>query len=302
VSARREGYLEEMGLGPVWKLRGRKRQDPEPGIPDAGARTRDSEKGAENRREARASAPQAVVPATAAPGPESSSDDRVRLEPSWKARLLSEFSQPYMHDLREFLKKEISARKVIYPRGSEYFAALDHTPFDKVKVVILGQDPYHGVNQAHGLCFSVRPQVDIPPSLQNIFIELKNDLGIEPPNHGHLTHWAEQGVLLLNATLTVEAGKAGSHQNKGWEKFTDAVIGVLNRECEGLVFVLWGSYAQKKGAFIDTRKHLVLEGPHPSPLSAHRGFFGCKHFSKINNYLQAHGKAPIDWRLPKLDG
>jgi uracil-DNA glycosylase len=236
----------------------------------------------------------------AAPGPESGSEDRVRLEPSWKARLLLEFSQPYMHDLRAFLKKEISARKVIYPRGVEYFAALDHTPFDKVKVVILGQDPYHGPKQAHGLCFSVRPRVEIPPSLQNIFIELKNDLGIEPPDHGHLVHWAEQGVLLLNATLSVEAGRAGSHQNKGWEKFTDAVIDVLNREREGLVFVLWGSYAQKKGAFIDAKKHLVLSGPHPSPLSAHRGFFGCKHFSKINDYLQAHGKAPIDWRLPKL--
>ena len=230
------------------------------------------------------------------------SDDKVRLEPSWKARLRLEFSQAYMQSLREFLEKERSARKVIYPRGSEYFAALDHTPFDKVKVVILGQDPYHGPKQAHGLCFSVRPGVEIPPSLQNIFIELKNDLGIEPPNHGHLTHWAEQGVLLLNATLSVEAGKAGSHQNRGWEKFTDAVIDVLNREREGLVFVLWGSYAQKKGAFIDTRKHLVLSGPHPSPLSAHRGFFGCKHFSKINSYLQAHGQAPIDWRLPKLDG
>jgi uracil-DNA glycosylase len=207
-----------------------------------------------------------------------------------------------MQELRGFLRKEISAKKVIYPRGSEYFAALDHTPFDKVKVVILGQDPYHGANQAHGLCFSVRPGVEIPPSLGNIFIELKNDLGIEPSNHGHLTYWAEQGVLLLNATLTVEAGKAGSHQDKGWERFTDVVIDVLNREREGLVFVLWGSYAQKKGAFIDTRKHLVLKGPHPSPLSAHRGFFGCRHFSKINNYLQAHGKTPIDWRLPKLEG
>ncbi|TMH84067.1 MAG: uracil-DNA glycosylase [Betaproteobacteria bacterium] len=227
-------------------------------------------------------------------------DDKVRLEPSWKARLLREFSQPYMRDLREFLKKEIQARKVIYPRGGEYFAALDHTPFDKVKVVILGQDPYHGVNQAHGLCFSVRPRVEIPPSLQNIFIELKNDLGIEPPDHGHLVHWAEQGVLLLNATLTVEAGRAGSHQDKGWEKFTDIIVDALNREREGLVFVLWGSTAQRKGAFIDTRKHLVLKGPHPSPLSAHRGFFGCRHFSKINAYLQAQGKAPIDWRLPKL--
>ncbi len=255
MSARSERYLEEMGLAPVWKLRGRKRTNPE----------------------LRASDPEAETPAVlpANPVSTSTSDDRVRLEPSWKARLRLEFSQAYMHQLREFLKNEIQARKVIYPRGVEYFAALDHTPFDKVKVVIL---------------------------VQNIFIELKNDLGIEPPNHGHLTHWAEQGVLLLNATLSVEAGKAGSHQNKGWEKFTDAVIDVLNREREGLVFVLWGSYAQKKGAFIDTGKHLVLSGPHLSPLSAHRGFFGCKHFSKINSYLQGRGQAPIDWRLPKLDG
>ena len=274
VSARRERYLEEMGLGPVWKLRGRRESQPD--------------------------APPAGVPPTAAPG--SMSDDKVRLEPSWKGRLRLEFSQAYMQGLREFLNKEKSAGKAIYPRGSEYFAALDHTPFDKVKVVILGQDPYHGPKQAHGLCFSVRPGVEIPPSLQNIFIELKSDLGIEPPDHGHLAHWAEQGVLLLNATLSVEAGKAGSHQNRGWEKFTDAVIDVLNREREGLVFVLWGSYAQKKGEFIDTRKHLVLSGPHPSPLSAHRGFFGCRHFSRINSYLQAHGKAPIDWRLPKLAG
>ena len=274
MSARSERYLEEMGLAPVWRLRG--------------------------RREARPGAPQVEVRASAAPAPVSMGDDKVRLEPSWKARLLREFSQPYMRALREFLKKEIQAKKVIYPRGVEYFAALDHTPFDKVKVVILGQDPYHGVNQAHGLCFSVRPRVEIPPSLQNIFIELKNDLGIEPPDHGHLVHWAEQGVLLLNATLTVEAGRAGSHQDKGWEKFTDVIVDALNREREGLVFVLWGSTAQKKGAFIDARKHLVLKGPHPSPLSAHRGFFGCGHFSRINAYLQAQGKEPIDWRLPKL--
>jgi uracil-DNA glycosylase len=205
-----------------------------------------------------------------------------------------------MNNLRAFLKKEKDARKVIYPRGSEFFAALNQTPFDKVKVVILGQDPYHGVNQAHGLCFSVRPGVAPPPSLVNIYKELKSDLGIEPPDHGDLTHWADQGVLLLNATLSVEAGKAGSHQGKGWEEFTDAVINVLNRERAGLVFVLWGSYAQKKGAFIDGEKHLVLKGPHPSPLSAHRGFFGCKHFSKINEYLRSHGERPIDWRLPKL--
>lgn len=230
----------------------------------------------------------------------STSADRVQLESSWKNHLLDEFKKPYMNDLRGFLKKEISAKKTIYPKGSEYFAALNHTPFDRVKVVILGQDPYHGPNQAHGLCFSVRPGVAIPPSLVNIYKELKSDLGIEPPDHGYLTPWADQGVLLLNATLSVEASKAGSHQGKGWEQFTDAVIDVLNREREGLVFVLWGSYAQKKGAFIDTSKHLVLKGPHPSPLSAHRGFLGCKHFSKINDYLMSRGQAPVNWQLPKL--
>lgn len=228
------------------------------------------------------------------------SADRVQLEPSWKAHLLGEFEKPYMNGLRDFLKQEITAKKTIYPKGSEYFAALNHTPFEKVKVVILGQDPYHGPNQAHGLCFSVRPGVAIPPSLVNIYKELKSDLGIEPPDHGYLTPWADQGVLLLNATLSVEASKAGSHQGKGWEQFTDAVIDVLNREREGLVFVLWGSYAQKKGAFIDTNKHLVLKGPHPSPLSAHRGFLGCKHFSKINDYLKSRGQTPVNWQLPKL--
>ena len=225
MSERRERYLEEMGLGPVWKLRSRIRESTEP---------------AERRPQTPASLKLADERAARIPQPESTADsgDRVRIEPSWKSRLLTEFSQPYMRDLREFLKKEVSARKVIYPRGSEYFAALDHTPFDKVKAVILGQDPYHGPNQAHGLCFSVRPGVDVPPSLQNIFIELKDDLGIEPPDHGHLIHWAEQGVLLLNATLTVEAGKAGSHQDKGWEKFTDAVIDVLNRERRPVAFHL----------------------------------------------------------------
>lgn len=228
--------------------------------------------------------------------------DRIQLEPSWKAHLLPEFSKPYMQELKSFLRRELEAKKTIYPKGTEYFAALNHTPFDKVKVVIIGQDPYHGVDQAHGLCFSVKPGVDIPPSLQNIYKELKNDLGIEPAKHGHLDYWAQQGVLLLNATLTVEAGKAGSHQKKGWEQFTDRVIDVLNRDREGLVFVLWGSYAQKKGEFIDRKKHFVLAGPHPSPLSAHRGFFGCKHFSKINEYLKSRGQEPIDWRLPPLKG
>ncbi|HMN69504.1 MAG TPA: uracil-DNA glycosylase [Bdellovibrionales bacterium] len=224
----------------------------------------------------------------------------VQLEPSWKAHLLSEFDKPYMRDLKSFLRREKAAKKIIYPRGSEFFAALNHTRFENVKVVILGQDPYHGAGQAHGLCFSVRPGVDIPPSLVNIFKEIKDDLGLPVPKHGNLESWADQGVLLLNATLSVEAGKAGSHQKKGWEQFTDAIIARLNEEREHLVFVLWGSYAQKKGEFIDAQKHLVLKGPHPSPLSAHRGFFGCKHFSKINAYLEAHGQTPIDWSLPAL--
>jgi uracil-DNA glycosylase len=230
------------------------------------------------------------------------STDRVQLDASWRARLLPEFQKPYMIELRDFLLKEKNAKKKIYPRGTEFFAALNCTPFDQVKVVILGQDPYHGVNQAHGLCFSVKPGIEIPPSLVNIFKELKDDLGIPAATHGCLDHWARQGVLLLNATLSVEHGRAGSHQNKGWEVFTDAVIDHLNREREGLVFVLWGSYAQKKGAFIDRKKHLVLEAPHPSPLSAHRGFLGCKHFSKINAYLKSKGGTPIGWRLPEKGG
>jgi len=221
----------------------------------------------------------------------------VALEPSWKNHLLPEFSKPYMQELREFLRKEKAAKKIIYPKGSEFFAALNATPFENVKVVIIGQDPYHGPNQAHGLCFSVKPGVGIPPSLRNIYAELKSDMGITPPTHGCLTKWAEQGVLLLNATLSVVAGQAGSHQKRGWETFTDAVIDHLNRERENLVFVLWGSYAQKKGQFIDTKKHLVLKCVHPSPLSAHRGFFGSKPFSKINKYLESTGQTPIDWRL-----
>lgn len=225
--------------------------------------------------------------------------ERIQLENSWKSRLLPEFSKSYMQQLRTFIKGEVQAKKRIYPRGSEYFAALNVTPFEHVKVVILGQDPYHGPDQAHGLCFSVRKGVAIPPSLQNIFKELKSDLGLPPSRHGDLTAWAEQGVLLLNATLSVEAGRAGSHQNKGWEQFTDAIIDVLNRERQGIAFVLWGSYAQKKGAFIDRKRHLVLQGPHPSPLSAHRGFFGCKHFSQINEYLKSQGQTPIDWSLPQ---
>jgi uracil-DNA glycosylase len=226
----------------------------------------------------------------------SSSDslNKVALEPGWKSALSPEFSKTYMTDLRNFLRAEVK-KKVIYPKPSEYFAAFNLTPLDKVKVVILGQDPYHGPGQAHGLCFSVRPGVALPPSLQNIFKELEADLGVRAPPNGCLTGWAEQGVLLLNATLTVEDGRAGAHQNRGWEAFTDAAIHVLNSSREHLVFILWGSYAQKKGAFIDKKRHLVISSPHPSPLSSYRGFFGSKPFSKANEYLQKHRLAPIDW-------
>jgi len=203
-----------------------------------------------------------------------------------------------MADLRKFLQLEKDKKRIIYPRMSEVFAAMNHTPFDKVKVVIIGQDPYHGPNQAHGLCFSVRPGVVVPPSLQNIFKEIERDLGFPAPKHGCLEHWANQGVLLLNATLSVRAGQAGSHQGKGWEQFTDRIIDLLNTEREGLVFMLWGSYAQKKGQYIDDKKHLILKAPHPSPLSAHRGFIGCGHFSKANSFLRERGQTEIDWRLP----
>lgn len=227
-------------------------------------------------------------------------DDRLKLEASWKARVGDYFDRPEMIALREFLRAEKQAGKRIYPPGPQIFAALEATPFDAVKVVILGQDPYHGPGQAHGLCFSVRPGVAVPPSLQNIFTEIENDLGIPRPDHGCLMPWARRGVLLLNAVLTVQAGMAGSHQGKGWEGFTDRVIDELNRGREGLVFLLWGSYAQAKGRLIDRSRHLVLEAPHPSPLSAHRGFLGCRHFSKSNQYLEANGKAPVDWSLPPL--
>ena len=225
-------------------------------------------------------------------------DERLKLEASWKQRVGDHFDRPEMIALREFLRAEIRAGKRIYPPGPEIFAALDATPFDAVKVVILGQDPYHGPGQAHGLCFSVRPGVPVPPSLQNIFTEIENDLGIPRPDHGCLTPWARRGVLLLNAVLTVQAGNPGSHQGKGWEGFTDRVIDELNRGREGLVFLLWGSYAQAKGRLIDRTRHLVLKAPHPSPLSAHRGFLGCRHFSKSNQYLEVNGQAPIDWSLP----
>ena len=223
----------------------------------------------------------------------------VKMEPSWKRELIGEFAKPYMQSLRLFLKKEIAAGKKVYPQSSQWFAAFDHTPFAKVKVVILGQDPYHGPGQAHGLCFSVRPGVRPPPSLLNIFKEMKTDLGLTPPDNGSLIKWADQGVLLLNSVLTVEEGKAAAHQGKGWETFTDQAIHVLNDKREHIVFVLWGAYAQKKGAFIDRKKHLVLESVHPSPLSASRGFLGSRPFSKINHYLEKQHIKPIDWDLKK---
>ena len=219
----------------------------------------------------------------------------IRLEPSWKARLAREFDQKYMHDLRKFLLERKNNGAVIYPAGKQIFNAMDSTPFAKVKVVILGQDPYHGSGQAHGLCFSVTDGVAVPPSLVNIYKEIEQDLGPQPPASGNLQHWADQGVLLLNAVLTVERGQAGAHQGKGWEHFTDRIVGELNGGRDGLVFMLWGSYAMKKGSHIDRHRHLVLTAPHPSPLSAHRGFFGCRHFSKANVWLQQHDQQPIKW-------
>ncbi len=229
-------------------------------------------------------------------------DARLKLEASWTAKVGDYFDRPEMQALGEFLRAEKQASKRIFPPGPEIFAALDATPFDAVKVVILGQDPYHGPGQAHGLCFSVRPGVPVPPSLQNVFAEIETDLGITRPDHGCLTPWAQRGVLLLNSVLTVQAGMAGSHQGKGWEGFTDRVVDELNRGREGLVFLLWGSYAQAKGKLIDTRRHCVLRAPHPSPLSAHRGFLGCRHFSKTNQYLVENGQAPIEWSLPARAG
>jgi uracil-DNA glycosylase len=218
----------------------------------------------------------------------------INIEKSWQLRLEPEFKKEYMVKLQWFLQQEIESGKTIFPNGDQFFAAFDFTPFENVKVVILGQDPYHGPNQAHGLCFSVQEGVNFPPSLQNIFKELKSDLGVQTPQSGCLDAWAKQGVLLLNSVLTVEQNKAASHSKKGWELFTDAVIHSLNAERENLVFVLWGTYAQKKGAFIDRNKHLVIESPHPSPLSSYRGFFGSRPFSKINTYLKSHGKDSID--------
>ncbi len=226
------------------------------------------------------------------------SSDIIKLDESWKELVSSEFNKDYMRNLKAFLKQQKQLNKTIFPRGNEYFQALDLAPVDKVKVVILGQDPYHGPGQAHGLCFSVKPGVAIPPSLKNIYKEMKQDLGIEQPTHGCLIPWAQQGVLLLNSVLTVEQHKAGSHQSRGWELFTDQIIHALNKAHDNLVFLLWGSYAQKKGAMIDRDRHLVLQSPHPSPLSAHRGFFGNGHFSQTNDYLAQNGKSSINWLLP----
>lgn len=225
---------------------------------------------------------------------------KTSLPADWRAALKDELGKPYISELEHFLEDEYRQDKTIYPPRPALFSAFSATPLEKVRVVILGQDPYHGEDQAHGLCFSVRPGVAVPPSLRNIYKELHADLGISTPGHGNLHSWAQQGVFLLNATLSVEAGKAGSHQKRGWEQFTDGVIRHLNDQQEGLVFVLWGSYAQKKGAFIDTQRHRVLTAPHPSPLSAHRGFLGCGHFSAINRYLADSGGKPINWSLPPL--
>ena len=218
--------------------------------------------------------------------------------PSWQPWLNAEFDAPYMQQLKQFLQQEKAAKKIIYPHSSHWFHALEATPLDQVKVVIIGQDPYHQPGQAHGLCFSVRPGIKTPPSLVNIYKELHSDLGVTPVNHGYLESWAKQGVLLLNAVLTVEDSQAASHQGRGWEQFTDRVIATVNEQCEHVVFLLWGSYAQKKGAVIDPQRHLVLKSAHPSPLAAYRGFFGCKHFSQANEYLLRCGRDPIDWQLP----
>lgn len=222
----------------------------------------------------------------------------IKLHESWKGPLQAQFDAGYMAELKAFLSAEKAAGKTIYPRGSEWFAALDATPLENVRVVVLGQDPYHGENQAHGLCFSVQHGVRPPPSLLNIYKEMKTDIAVDPPNHGNLNSWAEQGVLLLNSVLTVEASKAASHQGKGWERFTDAIIQLVNDQPQPTVFILWGSYAQKKAAFVDHTKHLVLKSVHPSPLSAHNGFFGSKPFSQTNRFLISKGRGEIDWRLP----
>jgi uracil-DNA glycosylase len=217
----------------------------------------------------------------------------------WSERLAEEFRQPYMASLAQFLAAEEAAGKSIYPPARRVFNALNSTPLGQVKVVILGQDPYHGPGQAHGLSFSVLPGTPTPPSLANMFKEIRTDLGVEPPMHGCLQAWADQGVLLLNSVLTVERGRAGAHQGMGWEEFTNSVIAAVNEQDQGVVFMLWGSHAHKKGRGIDHQKHLVLEAPHPSPLSAYRGFFGCQHFSQVNQWLGERGLGAIDWALPQ---
>jgi uracil-DNA glycosylase len=223
----------------------------------------------------------------------------IAMHESWKTPLQPELDSDYMDALRSFLKSEKAAGKIIYPQSSNWFRALDLTPLNDVRTVILGQDPYHGPGQAHGLCFSVQSGVRTPPSLINIFKEMENDLGVARAKHGNLEHWAAQGVLLLNSVLTVEAGQAASHQKRGWERFTDAIIRIINDRADPVVFLLWGAYAQKKAAFVDTSRHLVLKAAHPSPLAAHNGFFGCRHFSQTNTFLQARNLKPIDWALPE---
>jgi uracil-DNA glycosylase len=224
---------------------------------------------------------------------------KVQIAADWKAALEAEFDKPYFENIVGFLKQEKAAGKTIYPPGPLIFNAFNATPLKQVKVVILGQDPYHGPNQAEGLSFSVPRGIATPPSLVNIFKEIHEDLGLDIPKHGHLDYWSEQGVLLLNAALTVEAFTANSHAKIGWHEFTDAVIRAVSDECDAVVFMLWGKFAQSKEALIDTKKHLVLKSAHPSPLSAHNGFFGNRHFSKANHWLEKHGEKPIDWSLPE---
>jgi uracil-DNA glycosylase len=226
--------------------------------------------------------------------------ETVKLHESWRTPLAGEFAAPYMAALKSFLLAEKAAGKAIFPKGSEWFRALDLTPLDQVRVVILGQDPYHGPGQAHGLAFSVQPGIRVPPSLVNIYKELHSDLGIPPARHGCLEHWARQGVLLLNSSLTVEQGLAASHQGRGWERFTDAVIRLVATRDAPCAFLLWGAHAQKKAGFVDPARHLVLKAAHPSPLSAHNGFLGCRHFSQVNAWLAAQGAAPVDWALPPV--
>jgi uracil-DNA glycosylase len=230
-----------------------------------------------------------------------SSQREIKLHSQWRQVIGGEFDKEYMHSLREFLIQRKHQGALIHPPADEWFSALNSTLFDDIRVVILGQDPYHGVGQAHGLCFSVRPGIKVPPSLANIYKEIKSDLSIDQPNHGCLVSWAQQGVLLLNATLTVEDANAGAHQGKGWEQFTDQVIKAINEHRKGVVFMLWGSYAQKKSAMIDPSRHLILKSVHPSPLSAYRGFFGCGHFSAANRYLEEQGLKQINWQLPEQE-